>query len=36
MPYINGKYYSERELSEIKKELKSEDFKKFIQNNKVN
>lgn len=30
MPYINGKYYSEHEIREIKRELSSSDFEKFL------
>jgi len=30
MPTINGKYYTEREVREIKRELDSDEFEKFL------
>jgi len=30
MPTINGKYYTEREIREIKRELSSDEFDKFL------
>lgn len=30
MPYINGKYYTDREISDIKAQLSARDFEKFL------
>lgn len=30
MPYVNGKYYSESELSDIKRRLNNDEFEKFV------
>lgn len=30
MPYVDGKYYSERELEDIKRKLTDDQFEKFL------
>lgn len=30
MPYVNGKYYTENEISNLKRRLKDDEFEKFL------